>query len=127
MNLGPLMYHWADAHTYQHGEEVSIELCLEDIERLAARCGLAMLSKEMVPACFNQDPRQAAIFHKPADPDEPTDAATYGHIRAACGQLATLHCMNTTLMTRADSRSARLLIEVTVRLHPRIQEALHCQ
>ena len=60
VNLGPLQYHWADAHTYLPGEEVSIELCLEDVERLAADCGLKMVSKEMVPARFNQDPRQAA-------------------------------------------------------------------
>ena len=67
VNLGPLLYHWADAHTYLHGDEVSIELCLEDIERLAASCGLAMLSKELVPACFNQDPRQAARILETAD------------------------------------------------------------
>ena len=69
VNLGPLLYHWADAHTYSHGEEVSIELCLEDVERLAASCGLAMLSKELVPACFNQDPRQAARSLKACDPE----------------------------------------------------------
>ena len=59
VNLGPLQYHWADAHNYLPGDEVSIELCLEDIEKLAAASGFAMLSKEMVPASFNQDPRQA--------------------------------------------------------------------
>ena len=51
------MYHWADAHTYLPGHEVSIELCLDDVERLAASNGLTMLSKEMVSASFNQDVR----------------------------------------------------------------------
>ncbi len=68
VNLGPLLYHWADAHTYLHGDEVSIELCLEDVERLAASCGLAMLSKELVPACFNQDPRHVARSLQAVDP-----------------------------------------------------------
>ena len=57
INLGPLMYHWTDAHTYLPDHEVSIELCLDDVERLAASNGLTMLSKEMVSASFNQDVR----------------------------------------------------------------------
>lgn len=58
LNLGPLLYHWADAHTYLPSSEVSVELSLEDIERLAVANGLTMLSKEIVSASFNQDPRQ---------------------------------------------------------------------
>ena len=97
VNLGPLMYHWADAHTYKHGEEVSVELCLEDIERLAARCGLAMLSKEMVPACFNQDARQAAILPKPAKPTAETHLFTDERLLP---QLATLCSTTATQKTR---------------------------
>ena len=61
INLGPLLYHWADAHTYLQTSEVSIELCLEDVQNLAANFGLEMISEEMVPASFNQDTRCAAL------------------------------------------------------------------
>ena len=61
INLGPLLYHWADAHTYLQTSEVSIELCLEDVQSLAASFGLEMIKEEMVTASFNQDIRCAAL------------------------------------------------------------------
>lgn len=82
VNLGPLQYHWADAHNYLPSEEVSIELCLEDIEKLAAASGFAMLSKEMVPASFNQDPRRATnpFCSQPCA----KDASLHASVSCAC-------------------------------------------
>jgi carnosine N-methyltransferase len=57
INLGPLLYHWADAHTYLDSEEASIELSLEDVKRAAARLGFRMLRSETVEATFNENPR----------------------------------------------------------------------
>ena len=37
VNLGPLLYHWADAHTYLEGEELSVELSLEEVKAVAAQ------------------------------------------------------------------------------------------
>lgn len=53
VNLGPLLYHWADAHTYLPEEEISIELCLKDVLQIAPAMGFQLLQKEMVPAAFN--------------------------------------------------------------------------
>ena len=82
VNLGPLQYHWADAHNYLPSKEVSIELCLEDIEKLAAASGFAMLSKEMVPASFNQDPRRATnpFCSQPCA----KDASLHASVSCAC-------------------------------------------
>ena len=53
VNLGPLLYHWADSHTYLSSEELSVELCLEDIERLALGMGFAHEGAlEMVEATY---------------------------------------------------------------------------
>lgn len=62
INLGPLLYHWADAHTYLAGEELSIELPLEDVERIAATLGFTTLQRQMVTAGFNTDARCACRF-----------------------------------------------------------------
>ena len=52
MNLGPLLYHWADAHTYLASEEVSIELSLEEVEAAAKQVGFDTIKREMVPAAY---------------------------------------------------------------------------
>ena len=57
LNLGPLLYHWADAHTYLDSDEVSIEVSLKDVEGIAAKLGFRMLRKEQVQASFNDNPR----------------------------------------------------------------------
>ena len=57
VNLGPLLYHWADAHTYLPGEEHSIEVSLEDVERVARRLGFEPLQRRSVPAGFNTNAR----------------------------------------------------------------------
>ena len=33
VNFGPLLFHWADASSYLGGDEMSMEMSLEDIER----------------------------------------------------------------------------------------------
>lgn len=57
INLGPLLYHWADAHTYLGEDEPSIELPLADVERVACRLGFKTLMKDWVRASFNENPR----------------------------------------------------------------------
>ena len=57
VNLGPLLYHWADAHTYLPGEELSIELSLDAVMRAAQAAGFKLLRNSIVPAAFNANLR----------------------------------------------------------------------
>ncbi|PRW58988.1 UPF0586 C9orf41 [Chlorella sorokiniana] len=57
VNLGPLLYHWADAHMYLEGEELSVELSLEEVKAAAARVGFKLLRDEMVTAAFLRNER----------------------------------------------------------------------
>ncbi|CAL8465154.1 g4689 [Coccomyxa elongata] len=59
INLGPLQYHWADAQTYVEDAELahSLEIPLEDVERIAEELGFKMLRHEMVLAGFNTNSR----------------------------------------------------------------------
>ncbi len=58
VNLGPLLYHWADSHTYLSTQELSVELSLEDIERLALGIGFAYEGAlEMVEATYTSNCR----------------------------------------------------------------------
>ena len=59
VNLGPLLYHWADAHTYLPGEEHSIEISLEDVLRIAQRLGFQLLQCQSVTAGYNANARFA--------------------------------------------------------------------
>lgn len=52
INLGPLLFHWADAHTYLSEEELSIELSLEEVEAAAKQLGFKTIKREMVPAAY---------------------------------------------------------------------------
>ena len=52
INLGPLLYHWADAHTYLPEGELSIELSLEEVEAAAAQMGFKTLQREIVPSAY---------------------------------------------------------------------------
>ena len=52
VNLGPLLYHWADAHTYLAGEQLSVELSLEEVKAAAASIGFRLVREELVPAAF---------------------------------------------------------------------------
>ncbi|KAL4444929.1 hypothetical protein ABPG77_003979 [Micractinium sp. CCAP 211/92] len=57
VNLGPLLYHWADAHSYLPGEELSIELSLEEVKAAALQIGFRLVRDELVEASFLANPR----------------------------------------------------------------------
>mmetsp|Transcript_13828 Transcript_13828/g.39154 ORF Transcript_13828/g.39154 Transcript_13828/m.39154 type:complete len:146 (+) Transcript_13828:204-641(+) len=57
INLGPLLYHWADSHTYLSDEELSIEISLEDVKSVATACGLKLLREEFVMASYTSNHR----------------------------------------------------------------------
>ena len=59
VNLGPLLYHWADAHSYLPGEELSIELSLDTVVRACHAGGFRTLQSSMVPSVFNGNLRCA--------------------------------------------------------------------
>ena len=53
VNLGPLLYHWADSHTYLPSQELSVELSLQDIKRIALGMGFTLDGDdEMVDAGY---------------------------------------------------------------------------
>ncbi len=52
VHLGPLLYHWADSHMYLSDDELSIEVSLEDVERIAAELGFTTERREMVTAAY---------------------------------------------------------------------------
>ncbi|KAK9841240.1 hypothetical protein WJX74_002413 [Apatococcus lobatus] len=52
INLGPLLYHWADSHMYLPDDELSIEVSLEDVERVAAELGFVTERRDMVTAAY---------------------------------------------------------------------------
>jgi carnosine N-methyltransferase len=45
VNCGPLLYHWADAHTYLAERELSIEVPLEDVKAAALAAGFEVLEE----------------------------------------------------------------------------------
>lgn len=57
INLGPLLYHWADSHTYLQQEELSIEPALEDVKRAVEEKGFVFQQEATLPAKFNSNPR----------------------------------------------------------------------
>ncbi|GLC38668.1 hypothetical protein PLESTB_000458200 [Pleodorina starrii] len=57
INLGPLLYHWADAHTYLPTMELSIELSLEDIREAAQTMGFRLVREESLDVPYMADYR----------------------------------------------------------------------
>ena len=55
VNFGPLLYHWADAAGYIGNEEMSVEMSLEDIERVADAVGLNIVKREMRDSLYTAD------------------------------------------------------------------------
>lgn len=51
VNLGPLQWHWADAHTYLPEDELSIEASLADVQQAAQRMGFVFKKKEIGKRC----------------------------------------------------------------------------
>ncbi|CAK9870452.1 unnamed protein product [Sphagnum jensenii] len=52
INLGPLLYHFADAHSYSQEEEMSIELSLEDVKMVASHYGLILKKESMIETTY---------------------------------------------------------------------------
>jgi len=57
INLGPALWHFADAHTYLGEGEMSIELSWQDVERIATAHGFVCESKEVVSATYTANLR----------------------------------------------------------------------
>ncbi|KAH6807881.1 S-adenosyl-L-methionine-dependent methyltransferases superfamily protein [Perilla frutescens var. frutescens] len=55
INLGPLLYHFAD--TYSQEDEMSIELSLEDVKRVAFHYGFEMEKESTVATTYTTNPR----------------------------------------------------------------------
>ena len=51
MNLGPLQWHWADAHTYLSTDELSIEISMAEVQRVAQKLGFVILKSETGKRC----------------------------------------------------------------------------
>ena len=60
VNCGPLLYHWADAHTYLDSQELSIELPLEDVKAAAQAAGFEILEEGSVE-CRSADIRRSMM------------------------------------------------------------------
>eukprot|EP00850_Spirogloea_muscicola_P013138 SM000088S23679 [mRNA] locus=s88:57375:60750:- [translate_table: standard] len=52
INFGPLLYHFADAHLYAAEDEMSIELALMDVRRIALQLGFTMVREEVVETTY---------------------------------------------------------------------------
>lgn len=66
LHLGPLLYHWAEAHTYLAGEELSVELSLEEVKAAALQIGFRLIRDELVEAPFLANERsmmQASTYN----------------------------------------------------------------
>jgi len=80
VNCGPLLWHWADSHTYLPAGELSVELPLDALLSAAAALGFELLKKEDgVAAAYMADPLSMhktvydAVFfvmRKPAGADD---------------------------------------------------------
>lgn len=55
VNFGPLLFHWADASSYLGGDEMSVEMSLEDIEKVADAVGLNVVKREMRDSLYTAD------------------------------------------------------------------------
>ena len=57
INCGPLLYHWADAHTYLDTPELSIEVPLEDVLSAAKAAGFEVLEQGWAPCGYADNAR----------------------------------------------------------------------
>lgn len=94
VNLGPLLYHWADAHTYLAEEEVSVELSLEEVEAAAKQVGFKTVKREMVPAAYMTNLRYKTSSIGTAIPTE-----LHGYLSQGCGRLINSSCMYSMLLS----------------------------
>lgn len=52
INLGPLLYHFADAVSYSGEEEMSVELSLEDVKKVASHYGLQIQKERTIETTY---------------------------------------------------------------------------
>lgn len=52
INLGPLLYHFADAISYSGDEEMSVEISLEDVKKVAFHYGLKMQRESTIKTTY---------------------------------------------------------------------------
>eukprot|EP00249_Psilotum_nudum_P012375 c23747_g1_i1 orf=810-1187(-) len=57
INLGPLLYHFADALSFSSQEEMSIELSLEDVKKIAFQCGLKLQKERTIETTYTANQR----------------------------------------------------------------------
>ncbi|KAG0626654.1 hypothetical protein M758_2G141300 [Ceratodon purpureus] len=55
INLGPLLYHFAEA--YSQEEEMSLELSLEDVKKVAAQFGLVLKKEKLIETTYTANNR----------------------------------------------------------------------
>ena len=55
VNFGPLLFHWADARAYLENDELSVEMSLADVERVAESVGLRIVKREMRDSLYTAD------------------------------------------------------------------------
>ncbi|XP_024524329.1 carnosine N-methyltransferase [Selaginella moellendorffii] len=56
INLGPLLYHFADAHEFSSHDEISIELSLEDVKKVAFSYGFELKKESTVQNTYTSCP-----------------------------------------------------------------------
>lgn len=57
INMGPLLYHFADAVSHSDQEEMSVELSLEDVKRVAFQCGFKLQRERTIETTYTANPR----------------------------------------------------------------------
>ncbi|WOL07869.1 carnosine N-methyltransferase isoform X1 [Canna indica] len=55
INLGPLLYHFADSYVPE--DEMSIELSLEDVKKVALHCGFVLEKENIIETTYTTNPR----------------------------------------------------------------------
>jgi hypothetical protein len=96
INLGPLLFHWADAHTYLSDSELSIEVSLETVERLAAHYHLRTVRREFRQCLYTTNNRsmlQVCVRVREGEPPgvgshSPVRSPVKPHARNTCGLTA---------------------------------------
>ncbi|KAI3717625.1 hypothetical protein L1987_69360 [Smallanthus sonchifolius] len=61
INLGPLLYHFADM--YGQEDEMSVELCLEDVKRVALHHGFQLEIEKTIETTYTTNPRAMMQNH----------------------------------------------------------------
>ncbi|KAK1423766.1 hypothetical protein QVD17_19074 [Tagetes erecta] len=61
INLGPLLYHFADM--YGQEDEMSIELCLEDVKKVATHYGFELELEKTIETTYTTNPRAMMQNH----------------------------------------------------------------